>query len=272
MLLEDFSTAWQIADRVLASRDYRTRDDPACPYHERWVWDGRALAGRAVVVRCYHGLGDTLQFARFLPALGAIAAHVTLELQPELLSLLANIPGVDRAIPFDPAAPLPAETDIEIMELQHALRLPPGGAPYLAVPPTPYLNAITGVCWQSGNWDLERSIPLAQLCPVLPPGAVSLQRGETGLPDPLAGTMDILSTARLVASLTSVVTVDTMIAHLAGALGRPVHLLLKAEADWRWGRGQRTAWYGNTRIHRQTEAGDWRPAIQSLAAALKAEG
>ena len=272
MRREDWQAAWAIASAVLAARDPATRDDPARPCHERWVWDGRDLAGRAVVVRCYHGLGDTLQFVRFLPALRARAAHVTLEAQPELCPLLANVAGADRVTPFDPAAPIPAETDIEVMELQHALRAAPGSAPYLRVPPVPVPGAALGACWQAGGWDPARSIPLAELRPALPPGAVSLQRGAAGLPDPLQGSMDVLAPAGLIASLRRVVTVDSMVAHLAGALGRPVELLLKADADWRWGRGSRTAWYAATRLHRQPAPGAWAAPVASVAAALKAAG
>ncbi len=270
MLREDFPAAWRVADAVLASRPADTRNDPSRPYHERWVWGGRDLTGRQVTVRCYHGLGDTLQFARFLPALRARAAHVTLEAQPQLCPLLANLGGVDRLIPFDPAEPILATDDIEIMELQHALRILPGNQPYLTVSPAAVTGATIGVCWQAGSWDPARSLPLADLRPVLPPGAISLQRGATGLPDPLDGCMSVLATAGLVASLACIITVDTMIAHLAGALGRPVHLLLKAGADWRWGRGHRTAWYPGTHIHRQHRPGDWSAAIDSLGQALRA--
>ncbi len=272
MRREDWRAAWAIATAVLAARDPATRDDPARPYHERWVWDGQDLSGRAVVVRCYHGLGDTLQFVRFLPALRARAAHVTLEVQPELCALLDSVAGADRVVPFDPAAPIPAEHDIEVMELQHALRAVPDGAPYLSVPSTPASGAAVGVCWQAGGWDPARSIPLAALRPALPDGAVSLQRGAAGLPDPLDGSMDVLATAGLVASLPRVVTVDSMVAHLAGALGRPVELLLKADADWRWGGANRTAWYSATRLHRQRAPGDWTAPVASLAAALRAAG
>ena len=268
----EWGAAWAIASAVLAARDPASRDDPARPYHERWVWDGRELGGRAVVVRCYHGLGDTLQFVRFLPALRARAAHVTLEAQPELCRLLAGIAGADRVLAFDPAAPIPAEHDIEVMELQHALRAAPDGGPYLSVPAVPVAGAAVGVCWQAGGWDPARSIPLAALRPALPEAAVSLQRGASGLPDPLGGCMDVLATAGLVASLARVVTVDSMVAHLAGALGRPVELLLKADADWRWGEADRTPWYAATRLHRQRAPGDWAAPVASLAAALRAAG
>ncbi len=272
MLQEDFPAAWAVADTVLAGRPPGTRDDASRPYHERWVWDGRDLADRRVTVRCYHGLGDTLQFARFLPALRARAAHVTLEAQPALCPVLAGLPGIDRLVPFDPEHPVTATDDVEIMELPHALRVHPTGAPYLAVPPVPVPNARLGVCWQAGSWDPARSLPLDQLHPLLPPGAVSLQRGAAGLPDPLGGCMSVLATAGLVASLDCVVTVDTMVAHLAGALGRPVHLLLRADADWRWGRGHRTAWYARTHLHRQHRPGDWSAALESLGRALTAAG
>ena len=272
MLDGDFKAAWAIADAVLAGRDPRTRNDASRPYHERWVWDGTSLAGRAVVVRCYHGLGDTLQFVRFLPALRAQAAHVTLEVQAELYGLLAKAQGADRVVAFDLASPIPADVDIEIMELQHALREVPDGKPYLRVAPMPATGARVGVCWQAGGWDPDRSIPLEQLRPALPPHAASLQRGQAGVPDPLGGNMDIAATASFVTSLARVVAVDTMVAHLAGALGRPVDLLLKAEADWRWGRGAGTPWYGNTTIYRQHRPGDWSEVVRDLGRSLKPEG
>ncbi len=267
----EWATAWAIADAVLASRAPSSRDDPALPFHQRWVWDGRTLDGQDVLVRCYHGLGDTLQFARFLPPLRARAASVTLEVQPELLDLLRQVPGVDRLVAFDVAAPLPsAGPDIEIMELQHALRLPPVPTPYLTVEPRKYPGI--GVCWRAGGWDPRRSIALAELRPALPPGAISLQRGEAGLPDPLHGSMSVAETAGLVAGLDAVVTVDTMVAHLAGALGRPCHLLLQQDADWRWGWAPTTPWYTQTRLYRQADAGDWSVPVAALRQALRPAG
>ena len=242
----DFPAAWAVNDRVLATRDPASRDDPHAPPHRRWVWDGRPFAGRRVLVRCYHGLGDTLQFCRYLALLRRRAAHVTLEAQPELLSLLAAVPGPDRLHPFDPAAPLPpAECDIEVMELGHALRRAPDPAPYLEVEATPGPPGRVGLCWRSGGWDEARDMPPGGLrgvagLPGLRP--VSLQRGPAaaeaaglGATDPLEGSMDLRRMASLVAGLDAVVTVDTMIAHLSGALGRPTYLLLKHDPDWRWG-------------------------------------
>lgn len=264
MRRDDFAAAWSIADAVLATRDPATRDDPAHPYHERWVWDGRPLTGQDVLVRCYHGLGDTLQFVRFLPRLRAQARRVTLEVQPELAELLQDAPGADEVVPFATAAPLKSSCDIEIMELPHALRARPDPAPYLRVPAGGG-EGLVGVCWQAGGWDALRSVPLDQLRGALPARVISLQRGALGLPDPLHGTMDVMATARLVASLDHVITVDTMIAHLAGALGRPVSLLLRHHADWRWGEGEATPWYGATRMFRQRTPGDWSVPLAQLA-------
>ena len=264
----DWATAWAVQDAVLSGRDPATRDDPARPYHERWVWNGRPLGsvGRGqVLVRCYHGLGDTLQFWRYLPILQA-QADVTVEVQPELLPLLAT---TARCVPFDPAHPAPPQHDVEIMELFHALRLPPPPAPYLMADPFPLagFGPTVGVCWVAGGWDSGRSVPWPLLSPLAERATVvSLARGPdaAGAPwiDPLAGSMDIMQTARLLAALDHIVTVDTMVAHLAGALGRPTSLLLRADADWRWMRGRNDSpWYPQTRLYRQPSPGEWDPAV-----------
>ncbi len=279
MRADDLPAAWAVSDAVLAARDPARRDDPGLPYHLRWVWDGRPLDGRRVLVRCYHGLGDTLMFARYLPVLRARAAHVTLEVQRELCPLLDG--WADRVHPFDHDAPLPPEeVDVEIMELAHALRCRPDDAPYLQVPPSAAGAGRVGVCWQAGTWDPQRSVPAALLPGVLAPLArvaplLSLQRGPAtaqahGLPDPLAGSMDIVQSAALVAGLAAVVTVDTMLAHLAGALGRPVVVMLKPDADWRWGRTSRSAWYRTVRLVRQRAAGDWAGVAADAAGVLTA--
>ena len=312
----DYAAAWAVNDAVLAGRT-SPPDDPRLPYHLRHVWDGRPFDGRDVLVRCYHGLGDTLQFLRYLPALRARAAFVALEAQPELVPLLRGMPGVDRLIPFDVAAPAsPAGCDIESMELFHALRLAPGfitisylpfshAAPSPAALPrddlsrnagevkpmhapgplhlsrssrerSPRASAAgeglsIGLCAKAGDWDSERSIPLPQLAAALPAHArpVRLQRADADALDwanPGATLVDIMETATLVRAVDLVVTVDTMIAHLAGTLGRPVCLLLKKRADWRWmDQGQGSPWYPSMRLYRQHRVGDWSAPLRELA-------
>ena len=275
----DFARAWAISDAVLASRDPATRDDPSQPYHLRWVWDGRPWRGRQVLVRCYHGLGDTLQFARLLPLLRRDAASVTLEVQPELLQLLRDAPGLDRAAPFDPGQPLPpAECDVEVMELPHALRLSPADIPPTPATPAPRHPKTIGLCWQAGPWDPGRSIPAAALAAACRlPGVrlFSLQRGPGAAAargfasHPHDGSMAVADTAALIRSLDLVVTVDTMVAHLAGSLGAPTLLLLQAAADWRWLRAtERSPWYCSMRLLRQVRAGDWSGPLATLRESL----
>jgi hypothetical protein len=270
----EFARAWQISDEFLCGRDKRFCDDPALPYHERFVWDGTDPAGRHVLVRCYHGLGDTLQFARFLPALANIAASVTVETQPALCPLLAKRFPPMRILPFDTAHPLPpAGCNLEIMELAYALRACDVSAnhDYLADPA--YRHGVgrrIGVCWAAGDWDPSRSIPAALLLDALggqDAALYSLQRGRHAdgldpalrerLCNPGDRSMQVADTAALIATLDIVVTVDGFVAHLAGAVGKPACILLKRDADWRWMEGERTAWYPRARLFRQRAEGDW---------------
>lgn len=277
----DFPAAWRVADAVLAGRDPHMRDDPALPYHLRWVWDGRAVDGRDVLVRCYHGLGDTLNFCRYLAPLRQRARSVTLEAQPALLPLLAALPGVDCAAPFDVAHPLPpAQVDVEIMELPHVLRL--GIVPPCKLPlplgegrgegPS---DRYTALCWESGAWESARSVPLADLLQAAgSPPFLSLQRGpaaaQAAAPcfiNPADDDSDILRTAFLILAARRVVTVDTMVAHLAGCLGAPTRLLLKHDPDWRWQAGEGTCpWYPSVTMVRQTVPGDWSHPLARVAA------
>src|SRR5690606_11292785 len=109
------------------------------PRHLQTIWDGRPLRGRRVLVRCYHGLGDTIQFIRFAAPLRAIARHVIVWVQPKLLPLIATVAGVDEALPLNDGTPNSVfDADIEIMELAHALRVDAEAIrrplPYLAAP------------------------------------------------------------------------------------------------------------------------------------------
>ncbi|MGH8228661.1 MAG: hypothetical protein ACREU3_12310 [Steroidobacteraceae bacterium] len=130
----EWERAWRIGDCVLQDRSGR----PAwhLPRHLQPVWDGRARAGKRVLVRCYHGLGDTVQFIRFARRLDRVAAAVIVWAQAPLLPLLRTAPGVGRLMALHDGAPgLKVDADIEIMELPHALRLEPadlpGEVPYL---------------------------------------------------------------------------------------------------------------------------------------------
>jgi hypothetical protein len=266
----DHASAWAISETLLAARDPASRDDPRLPYHLRWVWDGRPLDGRSVLVRCYHGLGDTIQFARFLPLLRRRAAEVTVEIQPRLIPLF-DPELADRMVAFDPDHPLPpAERDVEIMELAFALRTPPSAVrpPYIRVEPESLTPETIGLCCQAGDWDDSRSIPPNLLMPLCELGpCVTLDPTPSPLPvgNPEGAPYDMRRTAALVAGVSAVVTVDTMIAHLAGAMGKPTWLLLKHEPDWRWSpRTGRSDWYPSMRLFAQSTAGDWRDVAERV--------
>jgi len=268
-----YEEAWSLSMAVLAARDPRQRDDPSLAYHRRWVWDGSDPSGQHVLVRCYHGLGDTLQFARFLPALAERAASVTLEVQGRLAGLLSCIPGIDRIVAFDPARPLPpAQCTLEITELDLALRISPASvaAPYIAAPPVVAAQGSApartiAICHDAGDWDGDRCVPAELLAPLCRRYAcITLVARPTTLDvlNPQGCPFDMASTASIVAGASLVITVDTMIAHLAGAVGRPTWLLLKAEPDWRWSPDQATsAWYPSMNLYVQPRPGDWAAVI-----------
>lgn len=271
----DVALAWTISDAVLAARDPATRDDPALPYHRRWVWDGGTVDGQDVLVRCYHGLGDTIQFARYLPLLAERAASVTMEVQPRLIDLLSGIPGIAALIPFDPAKPTaPFACDLEITELPHALRAAPDAVtvPYLRSAAAVLPAGTIGFCHAAGDWDGDRSIPPALLARLLATrSGISLVAAPTLLPvlNPEGCPLDMGATAALVAGVDLVVTVDTMIAHLAGALGADTWLMLKHDPDWRWPPiGAETPWYPTMRLYHQPGPGDWASVADRIVADL----
>ena len=277
MRAEDYPRAWALSARDLAQRDPATRDDPSLPYHLRWVWDGRPFDGRDVLVRCYHGLGDTIQFARFLPALAKRAARVTVEAPERLHALLASLDAPLTLAPFDHAHPLPpADCDIEITELPFALRARPDASdfPYLRAPPAALPAGTVGLCHQGGDWDPARSFDPALLSSIAASHrCITLVAEPSALPvlNPAGCPFAMDATAALVAACDLVITVDTMIAHLAGALGRPTWLLLKAEPDWRWNpAATATPWYPSMRLFVQQSPGDWAGVIARVHAALVA--
>ncbi|MEA1651970.1 tetratricopeptide repeat protein [Nitrospirillum sp. BR 11164] len=266
-------------------------------------WRGEDLAGRTLLVHAEQGLGDTLQFARFLGRLPA-DGRVVAEVQPPLLALMRDGLVQDGGAVVEVMArgrPLPAfDLHAPLMSLPAALGV--RDAAGLATP-APYLTAdpdrtrawrerrapgtlTIGIAW-SGNpkhrADRLRSVPLADLAGplaalpgvTLVPVQTDRRRGDEEMLSAL-GIADIAldgftDTAALVAGLDLVITVDTAVAHLAGALGRPVWLLLPYAPDWRWRLGgQDTPWYPATRLLRQERQGDWAPVIRQVAAALKA--
>jgi hypothetical protein len=289
----DFRAAWTVADRALSRRLSERHVCYDWPRHFQSIWDGTSLAGKRVLIRCYHGLGDSIQFCRFVPAVCQIAREVTLWVQPSLLSLMRTLPGIDHVLPLHDGRPdVRYDVDIELMEAMHALRVDagslPGPIPYLSPPagsrPVPELQRAVrpriGIVWKAGDWDARRSFPtrfVAELAAStqaqffsLQPGLTAEEVASVGVVD--VGYADISMTAASVRELDLVITVDTMMAHLAGSLGVRTWTLLHADPDWRWGTcGPNSIWYPTMRLFRQRSPHSWDQVMTELTAALSAE-
>ncbi|MGC9269468.1 tetratricopeptide repeat protein [Acidiphilium sp.] len=253
-------------------------------------WTGEDLAGKHLLVRAEQGLGDTIMFARFLPMLAQQAARLTLACHPTLFPLFTDM-GIGLC-GLDDAAPAHVDLAIDQMSLPHVLGLtaetipgaggylmPPRRVPRPAVPRKPGQRLI-GLTWAGNpghNNDRRRSLPPCILAPILAlpdTGFVALQLGarrdEYDIPSlaPIIG--DFGTSADCLAELDALVTVDTSIAHLAGAMGVECHILLSASCDWRWLLGRTTTpWYNSVTLHRQSRLGDWSAPIASVIAALQ---
>src|SRR4051794_26103449 len=184
-----FEQAWMISDQALAELCRAGPPKHVGPRHLQRIWRGEDLAGKRVLVRCYHGLGDTIQFLRFMPSLRGVARSVTLWCQAELLPLAERAAGVDRALALHDGAPdVEFEVDIEIMEVPHALKVVREQiemrAPYLTLPPRSMpvsvdsVGLAVGLVWEVGQWDKRRAVPPALLRHLAVPGIAlhSLQK------------------------------------------------------------------------------------------------
>jgi hypothetical protein len=288
----EWESAWRISDRVLAQRRGLEPRDPHTgqwlPRHLQWVWNGARFAGERVLVRCYHGLGDTIQFVRFVPLLKLAATHVTILGQAPLLPLLRTVEGVDAVLPLDEGThEAQGEVEIEVMELPHALRTTlstlPANVPYIHAKPRSdrgerRARPRVGLVWQSGSWDATRSVAPGLMEGLTGLHAIDfelLQRGPglaswRGSAGHFPAIHNILDEAAELLSLDLLVCVDTLSAHLAGALGVPTWLLLPMQADWRWMEEREdTPWYPTMRLFRQRRDGDWESVIARVAGELR---
>ncbi|HEY3579817.1 MAG TPA: hypothetical protein VGK82_04710 [Pyrinomonadaceae bacterium] len=305
MLRGDFAAAWRVSDSLLHTT--RRQDHARVPRHEQNIWDGRPVAGKRVLVRCYHGLGDTIQFIRYVALLKRVAAEVIVWMQPSLIPLLREVQGIDRVLPLHDGVPdVEYDVDVELNELPYVFRTTletiPAEVPYVHVEPSsfawshaepavlpagstssPRSNKLkVGLIWRSGEWDERRSIPFKALLPLSEVRGVEwhlLQRdarlaGWNGEFGTIIGGDNPLDDARIMRALDLVISVDTMTAHLAGALAQPVWTLLPFEPDWRWMRDRSdTPWYPTMRLFRQQREGDWNPIVEALLIELgKIEG
>jgi tetratricopeptide (TPR) repeat protein len=271
-------------------------------------WNGiEPLTGKTLLVHAEQGLGDVIQFCRYLPLLTAQGASVVFEVMPSLKALLRTLPPTIRLVGRGGRVP-PVDYYCPLLSLPFAFKTRldtiTAQVPYLTAERQRIadwmqrLRALpglrVGIAWQ-GNlavekliWARGRSIPLAALEPLAQlPGIslVSLQKGpgrEQLRSVPFAGRIIDLSadldrgpdafldTAAVMAGLDLVISSDTAVAHLAGALGRPVWTVLAASPEWRWGLERSDSpWYPTMRLFRQKTDGDWNPVVAAIAEALQ---
>ena len=287
MLRGDFGSAWKESDSIRR----RGRPDP----HR--FWNGEDFTGKRLMLRSLHGFGDAVQMFRFLPKLRDRAAKLIVEVPPWLLEVAPCFAGMGDVITWGeqaPATPPAWDVQMEVMELPHVLRvtaddlLPTHG--YLHVPEATLavvarvVGARTrprvGLVWGSGHWNTSRSVPFEIMRTLLDVQGVefwSLQGGDTEKrawdalePAPCRRSVyeagdGILRLAAVVQQMDLVITVDTLAAHLAGALGVPCWVLLQQRADWRWMCGRADSpWYPSLRLWRQREGSGWDELVERV--------
>jgi len=268
--------------------------------YSRPLWLGEyPLRGRTILLHAEQGLGDTIQFARYIGLLARAGARVVLEVQPQLKASLGQIEGVAAVVARGEPLP-PFDVHCPLGSLPLAFKTEPATIPstgsYLAANDAhigkwrPRLEALArprvAVAW-SGNPehmnDRNRSIALSRLAPLWSAGTarfVAIQRDlRSGDAELLAreprvtqiGTEldDFADTAAVCTLVDLVITVDTSVAHLAGAMGRPVWILLPFSPDWRWTlAGESSRWYPSARLFRQPSLGDWDSVVERLRGEL----
>lgn len=294
----DFDRGWsEYVSRHLRKGATRARTFPVPG------WDGSALDGRRVLVYSEQGLGDVVQFVRYAGLLKEAGACVLFEAPSPLARLLSSCSWIDRLI--IEGEPLPEfDVHVSMMDLPRLfhtrLQCVPTGIPYIFAEPdcvNRYRERLktvqgfkVGIAWQGNphhQWDRHRSVLLTHFEPlaaVTGVQLVSLQRGpgvdqidvldsrfpliellDRSLPDE----QGIADTAAIIANLDLVVTVDTAVAHIAGAMGKPVWVALSTMVDWRWLLNRDDSpWYPSMRLFRQERRGDWPPLFARVATEL----
>jgi hypothetical protein len=293
----DFESAWQQTDRIEEARRKLQKVDGFERSDHQLVWNGEPFHGRDVLIRCWHGFGDTLQFIRYCPLVKALAKSVHVEVQPALLELFDGMEGIDYLIDgWNATTEGWHGVEIECMELTYAFRhntqTLPRAVPYLPVDRLLKRRSLPGVkwpnqpriglVWASSEWDRDRSVLPSDLEPLKLARNAAVFSFQQDRPDsdheafsfPVtalsSSTRNIADAAVGLLSMDLIITVDCMMAHLAGALGRPVWVLLKHEPDWRWlEQGTDSPWYPTMRLFRQPERGDWRTPISEIASLLE---
>jgi tetratricopeptide (TPR) repeat protein len=300
------AVVWLLQGRLregFAEFEWRWRTEPAREIAARWrfrrpPWLGESsIAGKTILVYAERGLGDTLQFCRYVPKLAALGATVYLQVQPPLLQLLSHLPGVAQVFTDPEEAPV-HDYHCPLLSLPLAF-----GTDVGSVPSETYLHASAervahyraslaagnaprvGLVWRGDRAnpdDVNRSIPIATILEHLPsefryvslqydPSPAELKRIATA---PLSFTscpdLGFVDTAALCESLDLILCADTSTAHLSGALGRPTWLMLPFSPDCRWMLNRsESPWYPSMRLYRQAVFGQWDEVFERVTADLK---
>jgi hypothetical protein len=276
------------------------RTEVPCPR-----WDGSPLEGRSLFIHTEQGIGDVLQFVRLLRVLKSMSSRVVLACQKPLHTLLRSLPYVDEWFPVDEPGKITFDLYSPLLSLPGLLNIDeqtiPQDVPYISAEPERVerwgrrLKELpgykVGLCWQGSptfKTDSLRSIALEHFAPLARLPSVSLlslqkgagieqiERNREQVPlqvfDDLDRDAAFVDTAALMQHLDLVITPDTAIAHLAGALGRPVWVLLPVGGDWRWLTDcTDSPWYPTMRLFRQKAFGDWPGVFREVATALAGE-
>jgi tetratricopeptide (TPR) repeat protein len=264
-------------------------------------WDGSPLAGRTILLHAEQGLGDTLQFVRYAAPVKAHGGTVIVETQAALIPILKSTPGIDRLVASGTAPPR-FDVHCPLLSLPGVLNLSLGTlwqGPYLFAEANlvenwrqrlaDYAGFRVGICWQGNRehlFDAQRSFSLACFAPLAQIEGVRLISLQKGLGseqiassvfqvvdldaelDASAGAF--VDTAAVMKNLDLVITTDTAVAHVAGALGVPVWVALSAHCDWRWLMDRADSpWYPSMRLFRQTKLDQWGDVFESMAARLR---
>ncbi|MDR3402695.1 MAG: tetratricopeptide repeat protein [Chthoniobacter sp.] len=295
LLLGDFERGW------LA---YETRWEThrlTKPNFHQPTWDGGPVDGRRVLVYAEQGLGDAIQFVRYAERIAERGGRVIVECQRPLMELFRSARGVSEVVatgeplpPFDLHAPMLSLP----LVLETRWESIPRQVPYLSAEPgrrerweqrlgNDRVRLRVGLAWSGSpqhRHARKRDLPVEKLEPLfhlegidyfslqMGDAAAAIQRvsGTTTIIDHTAHLTDFADTAALMAELDLIISVDTAVAHLAGALGRPVWTLLPFVPDWRWGlEREDTPWYPTMRLFRQPALGDWDSVIQRTTIELK---
>ncbi len=265
------------------------------------VWDGAPFRASTLLVHCEQGLGDTIQFARFLPMIKSLGGKVVFQVQPALMPLFDSFPGVDRIVALADTPPDTSSIDmaVALLSVPHCLQITadriPNALPYLSADPEkaktwqrrvdPQRFNI-GMVWSGSPMhknDRHRScrvehfltlndlagIQLFSLQKGVPPSQFEKQFADHGVIHWADGFDSFADTAAAVTQLDLVITVDTAVAHLAGALGCAVWIVLPYLADWRWGlHGSENVWYPGITLFRQQTDRSWGPVFERVRNAL----